>query len=566
MHGLVIRGGTVVDGTGAPRYTADVAIERGRITAVGGRLGPAARDIDAEGLLVTPGFVDAHTHYDGQVLWDEEVAPSSGHGVTTVVMGNCGVGFAPVRPDQHDFLVQVMEGVEEIPGSALDAGLDWDWETFPQYLDALDRRRWTLDVATQVPHAALRCYVMGEDRANDVDARPDDVAQMRALTEEALRAGALGFSTSRTILHRTKKNEVVPGTHCAATELEGIAAALRDAGHGVFQMISDNMGLEPDLGWMKRIARLTGRPLIYTLAELPHDPLAYRRALSELDRAADEGLELRAAVPWRPPGVLLGVQASLHPFSKHPSFPHALARAERLDALRDASLRARLLAEEPTNAGAFLRSILFDFDQLFLLGVPPDYEPPPETSIAARARAAGMRPDVFAYDLLAAGGADTFLYRPLTGYARGDFSALHEMLCHPRAIASLSDGGAHVGSLCDASVTTYMLTHWAGDRRRGPRLPLEMVIRKQTSETAELYGLHDRGRIEVGRRADLNLIDLDGLRLHAPEVAYDLPNGGRRLLQRADGYHSTLVAGEVVSERGELTGARPGRLVRGPKP
>jgi N-acyl-D-amino-acid deacylase len=566
MGRLLIRGGTVVDGSGAPRFTADVAVEGDRITAIGRGLGPAERVIDADGLLVTPGFVDAHTHYDGQALWDEELQPSSSHGVTTVIMGNCGVGFAPARPDQHGFLMQVMEGVEEIPGAALDAGLLWDWETFPEYLDALERRRRTLDVATQVPHCALRCYVMGEERAQDDQARPDDMARMAALTEEALRAGALGFSTSRTVLHRTKRKQPVPGTHCAPDELLAIASALRAAGHGVFQMISDHMGLEPDLGWMKRIAGLTGGPLLYTLAQLPDDPDAYRAALGELDRASVEGLDLRAGVPWRPPGVLLGVQATLHPFSSHPSFPRGAAPAEKIAALRDPVLRARLLEEAPATSSPFLRGLLTDFEQLFPLGDPPDYEPSPDASVAARARRAGVRPEVLAYDLLLEGDADTFLYRPLGSYVSGDFSALHEMLCHPRSLASLSDGGAHVGSLCDASVTTHMLSHWARDRHRGPRLPVEMVVRKQTSETAELYGLFDRGRIEVGRRADINLIDFDALRLHAPRPAYDLPAQGRRLLQSADGYRATLVAGEIVTENGELTGARPGRLVRGPRP
>ncbi|MEQ8280702.1 MAG: D-aminoacylase [Deltaproteobacteria bacterium] len=563
MYALILRGGTLVDGTGAPARTADVAIDDGRIVAVGRDLGQARRTLDADGLLVTPGFVDVHTHYDGQATWDEALSPSSGHGVTTVVMGNCGVGFAPVHAEDRTFLIEVMEGVEEIPGAALDAGMTWDWSTFPDYLDALERRPRAIDVATQVPHCALRCFVMRPERALEDHATPDDVAAMAKLTEEALRAGALGFSTSRTLIHRTRAGDPVPGTHCEPEELLGIAAALRAAGHGVFQMISDHMGLEPDLTWMKRIAHLTEGPLLFTLGQLPRRPDAFRHALDELDNAQAEGVDLRAAVPWRPPGVLLGLQATLHPFCRHPSYPRRMTPSDRTNALADPALRDRLLGEAPATANPVLLDLLTGFDQMFELGDPPDYEPPPEASIAARARAAGVDPAAYAYDLLR--DPTVWLYRPFGSYVSGDLSAVREMLEHPHTVASLGDGGAHVGSICDAGVTTYMLSHWVRDRHRGPRLPLETVVAKQTSQTADLYGLGDRGRVEVGRRADLNVIDLDTLHLDAPVAKYDLPGGRRRLAQRAHGYRATIVAGEVIMENGEPTGARPGRLVRGPR-
>lgn len=563
MHALIIRGGTLVDGTGAPAFTADVAVDRGQIVAVGRDLGRAHRTLDADGLLVTPGFVDVHTHYDGQATWDETLEPSSGHGVTTVVMGNCGVGFAPVHAEDRAFLIEVMEGVEEIPGAALDAGLSWVWSSFPDYLDALERQPRSIDVATQVPHCALRCFVMRPERALEDRATPDDVAAMAKLTEQALRAGALGFSTSRTLLHRTRSGDPVPGTHCEPEELLGIATALRDAGHGVFQMISDHMGVEPDLTWMKRIARTTEGPLLFTLGQLPERPEAYRRALAELEVASTEGLDLRAAVPWRPPGVLLGLQATLHPFCRHPSYPRRMTPSDRRNALADPELRERLLRETPATDNPFLLDLLTRFDRMFELEDPPDYEPPPEASVAARARAAGVTPAAYAYERLL--DPSVWLYRPFGSYVSGDLSAVREMLDHPYTVASLGDGGAHVGSICDAGVTTYMLSHWVRDRRRGPRLPLEAVVAKQTSQTADLYGLRDRGRIEVGRRADLNLVDLDALHLEAPIAKYDLPGGRRRLAQRAHGYRATIVAGEVIVEDGEHTRARPGRLVRGPR-
>ena len=567
MADLIIRNGTVIDGTGAAAARADVAIEHGRIVAVAPALPHVGPSIDADGAIVTPGFVDTHTHYDGQVTWDPDLSPSSWHGVTTAVMGSCGVGFAPARPEERDFTIRVMEGVEDIPGTVLAEGMTWDWETFPEYLDALDRQPHTIDVVTQVPHCALRCYVMGEARALEEVATPEEISRMARLTAEALEAGAAGFSTSRTIGHRVKDGPVVPGTRCDPEELIGIARALGQVGHGVFQMISDRMGTEPDWPWMKEIAKVTGGPLVFSMLQLPHLGDSYRQVLRRLAEAkAEEGLDIRAAVPARPPGVLLGLQATLHPFRFHPSFRRLNDRPleEILEVMSDPAFRAHVLAEKPTYPDRLHESLLTNFTNQFVLGSPPDYEPRRQDSLASRAAELGVPPLHLAYVLLMQNGGRDLLYLPLATYADCNFDALHEMLSHPRTTASLSDGGAHVGTICDASFPSYLLAYWARDRQRGARIPLEEVIRMQTGEPAYLYGLRDRGTIEAGKRADLNIIDFEALRLHAPYMAFDLPAGGKRLLQRADGYRATLVDGQVIREEGVMTGGRPGKLVRVP--
>ncbi len=568
MFDLKIINGRIVDGSGEDAFVGDVAIKDGKIAAIGKDLGPAQREVNAAGALVTPGFVDVHTHYDGQVTWDPELTPSSWHGVTTVVMGNCGVGFAPARPTERAFMVRVMEGVEEIPGAALEEGMSWNWETFPEYLDELERMPRAIDVAAQVPHCALRCYVMGEERALDDEATADDIEQMARLTEEALKAGAVGFSTSRTMLHRIKGGGVVPGTHCSPQELVGIAEGVRGAGHGVFQMISDHMGAEPDFSWMKKIAGMTGKPLAFTLADSLKQPGAYREVLEALRQAKEnDNIDIRASVPWRPPGVLLGLQATLNPFLMHPSFARlrGLPLEEMVAQMREPAFKAQLLSEETQAKDPFLRHLLGRFSNMFALGDPPDYEPPQEDCLAARAERDGRSAAELAYEVLLQNDGRQFIYFPLANYNQYDFSAIHEMMAHPNASASLSDGGAHVGSISDASFTTYMLTHWARDRHRGPKFRLEDVIKKQTHETADLYGFEDRGLLAVGKRADINIIDFDHLRLHAPYMAFDLPTGGKRLLQKADGFRATFVAGEMIAENGEMTGARPGKLVRGPQ-
>ena len=564
MHDLVIRNGTILDGTGRPRQSGDVAIDAGLISAIG-TLGQAGRrEIDATDLLVTPGWVDVHTHYDGQVTWDPLLAPSSWHGVTTVVMGNCGVGFAPVRPGQEPFLIELMEGVEDIPGTALHEGIDWRWESFPEYLDALAEMPRVLDVAAQVPHCALRAYVLG-DRAHELELTADEIADMARLTREALDAGAVGFSTSRTILHRSRHG-LVPGTASTREELLAIGAALGAAGHGVFEMVSDLQGQEPDLSWMRDFCRATGRVLTFALAQSPMQPTAWRDTLAQVDALAGTGVRIVPQVPCRPTGMLFGLQSSLHPFITHPTYRDSLAalpHAERVARWRDASCRARLLAEYPATENPIARFLLTNWKYIYPLGDPPDYEPAPETSVAATAAREGRQPEAVVYDWMLEDDGRRFLFAPLANYVDENFDALRAMMLHPRTVLGLSDGGAHCGLICDASMPTYLLSHWARDRKRGERLPLEQVVRLQTGNTAAVYGFTDRGTLEVGKKADVNVIDLDALRLHAPKMVCDLPAGGRRLVQRADGYRATIVSGEVTFENGEPTGARPGRLVRG---
>jgi len=564
MHDLVVRNGTVVDGSGRARFSGDVAVDGGVIAAVGDVGGRGRREIDAAGLLVTPGWVDVHTHYDGQVTWDPLLAPSSWHGVTTLVMGNCGVGFAPVRRGQEDFLIELMEGVEDIPGTALHEGIEWRWESFPEYLDALAAMPRALDVAAQVPHCALRAYVLGE-RAHDLDLSDAEIAAMAQLTEAAVRAGAVGFSTSRTILHRSRHG-LVPGTHSTPEELLALGRALGAAGHGVFEMVSDLQGQEPDLSWMREFCRVTGRVITFALAQTPMQPTAWRETLARVDALAAEGLRIVPQVPCRPTGMLFGLQSSLHPFISHPTYRDELAGlplADRVARLRDPAVRARLLAEEPTFDNPIARYLITNWSQIYPLGDPPDYEPPAEASVAAAAVAAGRRPEEVVYDSLLDRDGRQFLFAPLANYLDANFDALREMMLHPRTVLGLSDGGAHCGLICDASMPTFLLTHWARDRKRGERIPLEQVVRLQTANTAAVYGLTDRGTLTPGKKADLNLIDFDALRLHAPEMVFDLPAKGRRLVQRVEGYRATIVAGQVTFEDGEPTGAQPGRLVRG---
>ena len=562
MHDLVIRGGAVVDGTGAPAVTADVAVDGGRITEVGRVDGHGARELVADGLVVAPGWVDIHTHYDGQVTWDPDVTPSSWHGVTTVVMGNCGVGFAPVRPGGEGFLIELMEGVEDIPGTALHEGIAWDWESFPDYLDALDKTPRALDIAAQVPHAALRAYVMGE-RAHEQDADAEEIAEMSALAEAALRAGACGVSTSRTILHRSKHG-LVPGTDALPDELLGLGDAIARAGHGVFQLVSDHQGGAGDRDWLVDLVARTGARATYTLAQAPYAPDRWRDALAatEDDRAA--GRQILPQVACRPTGMLFGLQSSLHPFSTHPTY-RALAElplAARAARLAQPEVRAALLAEEPATGNVIALALMQRWDQIFPLGDPPDYEPPRSASVAGVAEREGRTPQAVALDWLLERGGAAFLFAPLATYVDHDHEVLREMMTHPGTVLGLSDGGAHCGLICDVSMPTYLLTHWVNGRTRGPRLGLEQAISLQTSRTAAAYGFTDRGVIAPGKRADLNLIDLDGMALRAPEMVFDLPAGGRRLIQRADGYVATLVAGQTTMEHGEPTGERPGRLVR----
>jgi len=569
MHDLIVRGGKVVDGTGAPSFDGDVAVDGGRITEVGRVDGDAHEVIDADGKLVTPGFVDVHTHYDGQVTWDPLLTPSSGHGVTTVVMGNCGVGFAPARPDRHDFLIGLMEGVEDIPGAALSAGIRWGWETFPEFLDFLDTQPLALDVGTQVPHGAVRAYVMGERGARNEPATSDDSAAMAVIVQEAIEAGALGVSTSRTIAHRAIDGEPVPGTFAAEDELFALGRALAAAGTGVFELApagvlgEDLAAADREMDWMRRLAREIDRPVTFALVQNDFDPDQWARMLDLALEVHEQGVPIRPQVAGRPLGLLLGLQ-TFHPLGDRPSYQAIapLPLDERVARMRVPEIRAAIMAEAPESDDR-MAFIGLGLDRIFRMGDPPDYEPGAEASIAARAEREGRDPTDLLYDLLLEQDGRELLLRPLLGYSRFTQDPIREMVLHPTSALGLGDGGAHVGAICDASIETYMLTHWVRDRSRGERLPLELVVRKMTSDTASLYGLEDRGEIRPGKKADLNVIDFDGLVLRRPEMHYDLPGGARRLLQRAEGYDATVVSGEVVLRDGHDTGARPGALVRG---
>ncbi len=565
MHDLVIRNGKIVDGSGQPAFNGDVAIDAGIITAVGGAAGAARREIDAAGLLVIPGWVDIHTHYDGQVTWDPYLTPSSWHGVTTIVIGNCGVGFAPVEKGKEDFLIGLMEGVEDIPGETLAKGIKWQWESFAEYLDALAGMKRAIDVGTQIPHGAVRAYVMGERGARNEAATEQDIARMAAVVRDALRAGALGFSTSRTIGHRAKNGELVPGTFANEDELLGIGRTLGQVGHGVFEMASDMTGPDYSMEWMVKLSRETGRPVSFIPVHLTAEPMMDGRELLERVREANRnGAWLVPQVAARPTSLLMGLRNSMHPFITHPTYRSLanLSFEEKLARLRDPQVRSRILAEAPSAKGMLDR-----FDQYFQLGDPPDYEPPREMSIAARARREGKSPQELTYNILLERNGTELIYYPLslplTNYADCNFDFIADVLNDPVTRLSLSDGGAHCGLVCDASMPTYLLSHWVRDRTRGPRLALEKAVKLQTRDTAEFYGLMDRGLIAPGMKADLNLIDFANLRAHAPEMVFDLPAGGRRLIQKADGYKHTIVSGEVILEDGRPTGAMPGKVVRG---
>ncbi len=569
MHDLIIRGGTLVDGTGAPARIADVAIDNGIVTEVGAVTGTAKREIDATGLVVTPGWVDIHTHYDGQVTWDPFISPSCWHGVTTVVMGNCGVGFAPARPDKHDWLISLMEGVEDIPGAALAEGIEWNWETFPEYMDSLDKQTRVLDIATQVPHGSVRAYVMGERGARNEAATDEDIAAMADIVQEGIAAGALGFSTSRTMLHLSKDGEPVPGTFANKAELMGIGRALGKAGHGVFEMASDMTPAEEEFNWMKELSAETGLPVTYALLQSPVEPEKWRDMLRLTDEARKQGANVTAQIACRPTGMVLGWQSTVHPFIAHPAYHEiaALPFAERLEKLKDPEVRARIVADKPREFGPLGSILTKGFDRMFRLEneATLEYEPRAEDSVAALAERTGANPAGIVYDMLMEKDGRGYVYLPLLNYTLFNFDHIREMMRHPATVLSLSDGGAHCGVICDASFPTYMLTHWVRDRSRGERLPLEEVVRMQTHDTARLYGLNDRGVVAPGMKADLNVIDLEKLRILAPEMVFDLPADGRRMIQRAEGYRATIVNGAVTFENGEATGEMPGRLIRGPQ-
>ena len=566
MYDLVVLGGKLVDGTGAPMRHADVAVEGGRIVAVGDLRGALARrTLDAQGCIVTPGFVDMHTHYDAQVTWDPYLTPSSWHGVTSVVMGNCGVGFAPAAPDKHDWLIRLMEGVEDIPGAALHEGIRWGWESFPEYLDVLETSPHALDFGTQVPHGPLRAYVMGERGAANQAATADDIAKMAAIVRQGLKAGALGFSTSRTLLHKSADGEFVPGTFAEHEELFAIGRTLAEVPHAVFQIAGEHTQMGKEFGWLRALAAEIQRPVLFSLSQNDMAPDLWKDLLKLLDDAGQAGIPIFGQVAGRAIGLLMCWQGTAHPFATYPSWREIepLPAAERLARLRDPAFRERMLAEQPLDLGFFASFVTRSFDKMYLMQDGIDYEPEPSTSIAALAKATGRRPQEIAYDALMADDGLGMLYFPLFNYANKSLDHLHALHAHARTRMGLSDGGAHCGAVCDGGMPTFMLTHWARDRRRGPTLPLEHIIRRQTRETAATYGLFDRGLVAPGMKADLNVIDFDHLRFHQPRMVYDLPAQGRRLVQDADGYVATIVSGALIVERGQPTGAMPGRLIRG---
>src|SRR4051794_8178387 len=562
---LVIRNGTIVDGSGGDPYEADLAVVDGKIAAIGEGIGKGSEEIDARGKLVAPGFVDVHTHYDAQVTWSDRLAPSSWNGATTVLFGNCGVGFAPCHEDQHDMLINLMEGVEDIPEVVLSEGLPWNWHSFPDFLDAIAARRYDADVAAQVPHAALRVYVMGERGANREPATEEDRRRMAELTAEGLRAGALGFSTSRTLNHKSADGKHIPTLRAEEAELTAIAHAMRDTGIGWMQIVSDFQDQAGEIGLFRRMAKESRRPITISLLQQDGRPDGWRELMAEIDEANEEGLRITAQVRSRPTSVLLGFELSQNPFMGRPSYKAIAHRPfpERLAILRQPEFRARVLGE--AFEGSKRAKRVERWDRMYPLGDPPDYEPKPEHSIAARAAREGRTPEEVAYDLLLERDGREMLYLPVTNYAGGNLDVVREMIAAPNSLLGLGDGGAHVGIMCDATATSYTLTHWTRDRGRGALFPVSFAIKRLTADNAHAIGLTDRGLLKPGLKAELNIIDYDAMRLRAPEIVYDLPAGGKRLVQRTDGFDATIVSGAVVYRHGEATGALPGRLVRGPR-
>jgi N-acyl-D-aspartate/D-glutamate deacylase len=565
MTDIVIRNGTIIDGTGAAPFEADIAIEHGRIAAIGKITARGTEEIDARGQIVTPGFIDPHSHYDAQATWSSQITPSSWHGVTTTLIGNCGVGFAPCRPDQRDMLVKLMEGVEDIPEPVLTEGLKWNWQSFPEYLDALDNRPYDLDIATQVPHAAVRVFVMGQRGVAREPASEADAAAMARIAAEGIKVGALGFSTSRTINHKTKAGAHIPTLDADEAELTAIAQALRGIDAGWLQVISDFDDPEPEFAMLRRLTAAARRTMAITILQRDNKPEEWRRITGWIAEANAAGIPMLGQVLTRATGILLGLEISQNPFIGRPSFASIadLPFDQKSAALRDPSLRARLLSERCDDP--VLERRVSRWDRIFPLTGSPDYEPAPENSIAARASREGRDPADLAYDLLLEDNGKALFYRPLSNYSYGNLDSVHDMLAHDATIVGLGDGGAHVGILCDSSAISTMLTHWTRDRSRGATFALPWAVKRITRDSAHAIGLRDRGVLASGYKADLNVIDYDHLRLRKPEVVYDLPAGGRRLIQRADGYTATILSGAVVHRDGAATGALPGRLVRGAK-
>jgi N-acyl-D-aspartate/D-glutamate deacylase len=574
---LIIRGGTIVDGTGHPGYQGDVAVKDGLIAAVGTVAGSATREIDATGKIVAPGFVDIHTHYDGQATWDQEMAPSSWHGVTTVVMGNCGVGFAPAKPDRHEWLISLMEGVEDIPGTALAEGITWEWETFPEYLDALEKLPRSVDVATHVPHGAVRAYVLGDREQPGAVPTQEDIEAMAAIVEEGVRAGALGFSTSRTVLHKSVDGELVPGTTATPEELVAIGHAMGRAraagGHAVFEMASDLQRDWNEFEWMGRLSREAGIPVTFAALESIAKEMPLAEQIATMRAENDNGANIVAQIALRGNGIIMAWQGTVNPFVFRPSWNAIkdLPWPQQKARLLDPDFKARLLSEPndyseaPKDIIGVVMVLTQGWAMQYEMDPDFDYEPDASASVNARAAAAGVTPQEYAYDMLCREDATGFIYLPILNYAEGNLDFLHPLQHADDTVNSLSDGGAHCGTICDAASPTFMLEHWVKNRKRGERITLENAIKRQCRDTAMLYGMEDRGLIAPGYLADINVIDMDRIKLGRPWLAFDLPAGGKRLLQKATGYVLTIKSGEVTFEDGTWTGATPGGLVRGPQ-
>ncbi|MBU6251572.1 MAG: D-aminoacylase [Alphaproteobacteria bacterium] len=569
-HDLVIRGGTIVDGTGGTPYQGDIAIDNGLITSVGTVDGKGREEIDATGKIVTPGFVDVHTHYDGQATWDAEMAPSSWHGVTTVIMGNCGVGFAPARPDRHEWLISLMEGVEDIPGTALAEGMKWDWETFPEYLDALERLPRTVDVGTHVPHGAVRAYVLGDREKPGAVPTDAEIAEMAKIVEEGVRAGALGFSTSRTVLHKSVDGELVPGTTATAEELIAIGRAMGKVGHGVFEMASDLKREWNEFEWMGQLSRETGLPVTFAALQSIAKELPLEEQITEMRAQNDNGANIVAQIALRGNGIIMAWQGTVHPFLFRPAWAEIaeLPWDEKLKHLRDPAFRHRMISEPSqipdTDIADLYRVIAGGWPVQFEMDPDFNYEPSMSESIAARAAAAGISGEEYAYDLMMKDDGKGFIYFPVLNYRDGNLNFLEELQLSDDTVNSLSDGGAHCGTICDAASPTFMLQHWVRDRQ-GKRIALEHAIKRQCRDTAVLYGLHDRGLLQPGMLADVNVIDMTRLKLGKPWLAFDLPAGGKRLLQKADGYVATIKSGQITFRDGVMQGPTPGVVLRGPQ-
>jgi N-acyl-D-aspartate/D-glutamate deacylase len=565
-YDLIIRGGTVVDGSGAEAFVADVGVKNGLIEEIGKLSGTASREIDAKGLLVTPGFIDVHTHYDGQATWENRMSPSSNQGVTTVVMGNCGVGFAPCRPHQRDALVKLMEGVEDIPEVVMVDGLPWNWESFPEYLDALDERALDIDIAAQIPHSALRLYVMGDRAAQHEPPTADDLKAMRQLVAEGIKAGAFGVTTSRNMMHRTKAGELAPSLYSETDELKSLMDGLNDADAGVFQIIpAPANDAESEFVILKQLAEHGKRPLSFTLLDVPNQAGAgWRHLLEELSKARQEGLEMRGQVAPRPVGMFFGLELSLHPFAAHPSYRKIADKplAERMAAMRDPAFRAALLQEAPEDSNPITLSLIDAFRGAYEWDETPNYEPQREHRVENLAKQAGLSVAEYSYDRLLEDDGRRLFYLPAANYSEGNLNAVREMLGHPDTVMALGDGGAHYGLICDASFPTYFLTRWARDAAPEQRIPLPQAVAEITARPAALIGMKDRGILRKGMKADINVIDFEGLHLEVPTIAYDLPAGGKRMHQSAEGYVATIKAGQITYEHGQPTGALPGRLVR----